>query len=146
MMAMVRAKWEQNGAALRAGATEAEIGAFERKQGVELPEDVADFFRAVDGMNEGDCDELGVRFWSLDELRPVVDELPAADGDTFKGYFVFGDYSMWAHGYAVRLDRMANDVVLVGGETAVTIAPSFREFLELYLSQPGRLFPENARA
>jgi hypothetical protein len=146
MMPMIRAEWERHGATLRAGVTDAEIGDFQRKRGVELPEDVADFFRAVDGMNEGDCDQLGVRFWSLDELRPVVEELPATDGHTFKGYFVFGDYSMWAHGYAVRLDRIANDVIIVGGQNPIPIAPSFREFLQLYLAQPDRLFPGNTRA
>jgi hypothetical protein len=146
MMPIVKAEWKRHGAELRAGVNDAEISAFESKQGVELPADVADFFRAVDGMSEGDCDKQGVRFWSLDELRPVVEELPGANDERFKGYFVFGDYSMWAHGYAVRLDGMANDVILVGGQNPVAVAPSFREFIQLYLTQPDRLFPGDARA
>jgi hypothetical protein len=145
-MPIVKAEWKRHGAAPRAGVTDAEIHSFERKQGVKLPEDVADYFRAVDGMNEDESDELGIRFWSLDELRPVVEELPAADGDAFKDYFVFADYSMWAHGYAVRLDQIANDVIIVGGEKPIAVAPSFREFLQLYLTQRDRLFPGNATA
>lgn len=146
VMPMVKAEWQRHGAAPRPGVTDAELEAFERKQRVELPEDVADYFRAVDGMNEDESDELGIRFWTLDELRPVVEELPTADGDAFKDYFVFADYSMWAHGYAVRLDQTATDVIIVGGENPIAVAPSFREFLQLYLTQRDRLFPGNARA
>ncbi len=145
VMSMVKDEWERQGGGARAGVTEVELEAFERKHGLELPEDVADYFRTVDGMSEDESDQLGIRFWSLDELRPVVEELPSVDAGAFKDYFVFADYSMWAHGYAVRLGQPGDDVIIVGGENPVAVAPSFREFLQLYLTQPERLFPGNGR-
>ena len=146
VMPMVKGEWERHGVSARAGVANVAIEAFERKHKIELPEDVADYFRAVDGMSEDESDQLGIRFWPLDELRPVVEELPAAEADPFKDYFVFADYSMWAHGYAVRLGQPVDDVIIVGGESPVAVAPSFREFLQLYLTQPDRLFPGNARS
>lgn len=142
---MIKSEWERHGAVVRAGVTTVGIEAFQRKYGVELPEDVADYFRAVDGMREDESDHLGIRFWALDELCPVVEALPTAKGSAFKEYFVFADYSMWAHGYAVRLGQLRNDVIVVGGDDPVAVAPSFREFLQLYLSQPDGVFPSNTR-
>lgn len=142
---MIKREWERHGVGLRAGATAVEIEGFERKHGIELPQDLADYFRAVDGMGEDEADQLGIRFWSLHELRRVVAELPTPEAGRFQEYFVFADYSMWAHGYAVRLGQPEDDVIIVGGDQAIAVAASFGEFLQLYLTEPDRLFPDNAR-
>jgi hypothetical protein len=142
---MVKAGWERHGIAARPGASALEIEAFERLHGTRLSEDVADYFRAIDGMNEDDVDQFSIRFWSLGEMRSAQEEVPTTNIDALRDYFVFADYSLWAHGYAVRLGEMGDDVIVVGGERPVAVAPSFGAFLELYVSHPERLFPNNPR-
>jgi hypothetical protein len=141
LLPLVKAEWKQHGVAPRPGASGVEIAAFERAHGILLSVDVADYFRAVDGMNETEADQFGICFWSLKKMRAAREEIPAAHAAAFESYFVFADYSLWAHGYAVRLGEAGDDVIIVGDESPVSIAPSFAAFFELYLQQPDRLFP-----
>jgi len=140
---MVKDGWKKAGVALRSGVAEANIRAFEKSYGIRLPPDVAEYFRSTDGMDKGDVDEHTIRFWPLSEMRPVLEEIPSARADIFDGYFIFADYSLWAHGYAVHLSDGTDDVIIVGEERPVTIAPSFVDFLELYVNDPAKLFPQS---
>lgn len=141
-MQMLKENWERHGIAARPGVSSLEIEAFERLHGTRLSEDVVDYLRAIDGMNEDEVDQFGIRFWSLGEMREAHEEVPTTDADALRNYFVFADYSLWTHGYAVRLGESADDVIIVGGEHPVAVAPSFSAFLQLYLRQPERLFPD----
>jgi hypothetical protein len=138
-MPRVVKSWNESAAALRPGVTMRDIERFERSFGVRLSEDVADYFRWVDGINEGEWDEHLIRFWPLDEVRPVLQEVPDAS-KRFRGYFVFADYCLWAHGYAVRLGSDEDDVVIAGAGRTNPGAPSFAGFLELYVTNPEGLF------
>jgi hypothetical protein len=145
LISMVKDAWRKSGVSPRSGATEASIQAFEQSYGIRLPADIAEYFRSTDGMDEDDVDEHTIRFWRLSEMRPVLEELPGANADLFGGYFVFADYSLWAHGYAVHLND-STDVIVVGGERPITVAASFGDFLELYVKQPIKLFPHSMKA
>ena len=145
LISMVKNAWKKSGVALRSGVTEANIKAFEQSYGIRLPADIAEYFRSADGMDESDVDEHTIRFWPLSEVRPVLEEIPSASADLFGGYFVFADYSMWAHGYAVHLND-GTDVIIVGGDRPITVASSFGDFLELYMNQPEKLFPHSTKA
>lgn len=137
----VRRAWAAAGIAEREGVTDADIRAFENRYGVRLPNDLAQYFKTVDGMNDGEYDDHPMHFWPLSKVRPVTAELSGADPVPYAGLFVFADYSLWAHGYAIRLvDVRANDVAIVGGAAPIWIASSFSEFLLAYARQPESLF------
>ncbi|HEY2410273.1 MAG TPA: SMI1/KNR4 family protein [Polyangiaceae bacterium] len=138
---LLRNSWRESGTVLRPGVTKEDIERFEKQHNVRVPEALSQYFQTVDGMEDGDTDAHDIRFWRLAEVQPVSAEIPDADLGQFPGYFVFADYSVWAHGYAVRLSQGANDdVVIVGGDHPVLVASSFKEFLAFYVHQPDKLF------
>src|SRR4051812_7461538 len=137
----VRRTWSSLGLILSPGATVEEIEAFERKYGVCLTDSVRSFYGVVNGMVEGNTDRSYIRFWPLSEVSPVSEELTLTDHQRaeLEGYFVFADYSMWVHGYAVQLSKGANtsdSVVIVDGESVRNISGSFAAFVEQYAKDP----------
>ena len=135
----LRNAWIEAGCGIRPGVTDDDIARFASVHDVGLPIDVAAYFRAVDGMHEGEHDMHVIRFWPLAEMKPALSELPEGD-QGLASYFVFADYSLWAHAYAVRLGAGPSDVVLVGAEKPFALAPTFAEFLDVYIARPELLF------
>ena len=128
----LKIRWEVSGTAIREGASLRAIQAFEDRYAVTFPPAFAEYLRTVDGMNSGETDERLLRFWKLEELRPVHEsrfDVP----ESYTGYFVFADCPLGEHGYAIRLLKGGNDVVLVGAEPLTLVAASFSEFLTAYL-------------
>jgi len=71
----------------------------------------------------------------LEEIRPLDDR------PSYAGYFMFADYSIWAHEYGVQCGSSnRSDVVLVGGQTPRTITATFPDFLACYLDDVDALF------
>lgn len=135
------ARWNTTGVRARRGNSLEDIRDFEERHGLFLPADLAEYFLAVDGMEQGCWDEHLIRFWPLQEVRPVLSELPEADPVAHDGFYVFADWSIWAHGYAIRLKGgSSNDVAIVGGEVARVVTTSFADFVEKYLRQPDALW------
>ncbi|MBI3826702.1 MAG: SMI1/KNR4 family protein [Candidatus Rokubacteria bacterium] len=136
-------KWSSAGLTIRPGAEEAALRDFERLHGVSLPEDFRLYLATVDGMHEMEWDSDLIHFWRLEEMRSLLEEISKVeDPEPLRGFFVFADHSIWAHGYAIRLTSDYDDagrVVLVHSRIG-TIAHSFTEFLQLYLDAPGDLF------
>jgi hypothetical protein len=128
-------RWTDSGAAVRPGNARAHVIEFERAQGVRLPADLAEYFARVDGMDEGSCDEHCIRFWPLAEVKTVGEELDDSRSAACRDYFVFADYSIWTHAYAIRVDP-GNEVVVVGGDEPIRVASSFTDFVGKYLTQP----------
>src|SRR5262249_51632366 len=107
-----------------------------------LPDDFAAYFRTIDGMDTAQSDQHEIRFWPLSEVRPLTTELNGATSQS-AGLFVFADFLLWSHAYAIRLaDGKANEIVIVGGDAPIRIADSFIEFLTAYCRQPELLFPK----
>jgi len=105
------------------GVSETALAAFEHEFSVSLPPDLRDYFLAVDGMPEDETDEEMIRFWKLEEVKALPTGAPnyaSADYiDNPESLFLFADYSLWAHAYAIRLlaapsDR--NEIFIIGGE------------------------------
>ena len=138
--------WLRQGIKLRRGATAAELGAFEVKYNIRLPEDLREYLATVDGFDSSEhlmTDSEVITFLGLDEIRPLSEYWPHVVADA-NNYFVFADYSLAAHVYAIRLDAAVggNDVVVVY-EQSVAVAGSFSEFIEGYLkSDIAVLFPD----
>jgi hypothetical protein len=122
-----------------------DVVVFEQRYRTSLPPVLKTLLLAADGMESGKYDNQFIRFWQLSEIRPAATELGSKPSVHLKDYFLFADYSISAHFYAVRLSEAApNDVVLVGGDHIIQVAESFASFLAMYVSQPKLLFPSAA--
>jgi hypothetical protein len=133
--------WLRYGMKLRLGASEVELREFEGKYNVLLPDDLKDYFLTVDG---SDLDENVIEFLRLAEVVPLSQtwsHKPEADS-----YFVFADYSISCHVYAIRLTKdltLGNPVFIAYDENPKQIADSFSEFVQGYLADDyGVLFPQ----
>lgn len=140
--------WLHQGVKLNAGASETELGAFERKYNVRLPEDLREYFATVNGfrgLEHWVTDENLISFLSLDEVQPL-NEYWSPDIAGGESYFVFADCSLSAHVYAIRLSGdsgRGNAVVAVYDSKPVKVANSFAEFAAGYLDgSKAILFPE----
>lgn len=146
LLSRLLAFWATHGVQAKPGTDKAELLTFQSANGIVLPEDMSQYFLHVNGMIENEMDPLyHLRFWSLLELKPVVDEidLPIYASDKYRLCYVFADYSLWSHAYAIHLsnDRShLNEVLAVGGETPKMVAHSFAEFVQLYLDRPEAIF------
>ena len=138
--------WLRQGVKLRPGAIVDEFTAFEARYNVRLPEDLREYFAAVNGFDGSEhwiTDDEVITFLGLDEMKPLSEywSTIVADSDS---YFVFADYSLSAHVYAIRLDTSgrANEVVVVY-DRLIKVAGSFSEFMTSYLENNRTvLFPE----
>jgi hypothetical protein len=142
---------ESHGSDCSSGASEARILEFEQKYSVVIPEDLRSYFAELNG-TAGDYAYGIVRFWSIDEVRTVKQEIAAAtppdmaviqamysepidDGENF---FVFADCLHESQLYAIHLSTsdMPNDIILLDGEKPTVVAESFSDFVERYLTAP----------
>ena len=134
---LVKTHWLGQGINVRRGATESEIAAYEARYQVCLPEDMREFFTVVNGFDNRDGEEVDndmITFFSLEEIKPLkaTDWGIAARAES---YFVFADWSISAHVYALRLskDCTASGPVVVVYDALVKVADSFTEFMRAYL-------------
>ena len=145
---IIKEHWLYQKLALQPGATEAELQAFEDQYRVRLPADVRGYFSAVNGMAE-DCagDALLINFWPLPELKRVTEAAPFCHIEAAESYFIFADFLIWSHAYAIRLSsdlRQPNPVIIVHG-APIQLADSFTEFMQEYLRHnEAVLFPRSS--
>src|SRR5690349_950957 len=142
----LRRHWASHDVDINAGVPKAELDSFESKHCVVLPEDLRDYFLCVNGMPQDVVDEGMIRFWMLEELQPLPQGAPAFSDPSYiqhpESLFLFADYSIWAHAYAIRLGSVSlqsNEVVIIGYKSPVTIAQCFSEFVDRYLTDKDRL-------
>lgn len=112
-----------------------------------LPMDLRDYFLCVNGMPSGVCDEVLIRFWMLEEVKPLSEGAPDFSSPRYinspESVFLLADYSIWAHAYAIRLSRNTelNEIFVVGGNSPILIFKSFSEFVDSYITDKYLLFP-----
>jgi hypothetical protein len=143
----LRKFWLRQGIKLNIGATE-ELGAFEVKYHVRLPLDLRAYFAAVNGFDGSEAwmaDNNVITFLQLDEVKPLGEYWSPELADA-NSYFVFADYSLGAHVYAIRLAKdsgTGNAVVVLYDSNPIKVANSFSEFVEGYLeNNHAILFPK----
>ena len=139
--ASLRRHWASHNLEINAGASEAELDSFEAKHGVVLPSDFRDYFLSVNGMPPDVVDDGMIRFWELGEVEPLPTGAPEYSEPGYienpESLFLFADYSIWTHAYAIRIGSVAlpsNEVVIIGYESPVAISSSFSEFVDRYLT------------
>jgi hypothetical protein len=140
--------WQRHGIKLNLGASEEELAAFESKYQVGLPEDLREYFATVNGFDGSEhwmTDENVITFLTLNEMKSLSEAWSPKIADAASS-FVFADYSLSAHVYAIRLfngSENDNPVVVAYDENPVKVASSFSEFVQGYLEDNNAvLFPE----
>ncbi len=143
----LRTHWALLKVEMNAGLPESAIREFEANYGVVLPADMRDYFLCVNGMPRDAVDTEMIRFWMLEEVKPLPQGAPAfANSDYIKSpesLFLFADYSIWAHAYAIRLTKLnqeRNAVFIIGPESPHLLCNSFSEFVDRYLTNKDLLF------
>jgi len=138
--------WRRQSVKLAPGATEEQFCAFEAEYKVRLPEDLRKYLGTVNGFDGSEhwmTDDQSITFFGLQEIKPLREYWSAKVVDA-DGYFVFADYSLSAHVYAIRLGDGSVDpncVVVVYDSKLVEVASSFAGFVEDYLENIAVLFP-----
>jgi hypothetical protein len=140
--------WLSQGIEVNPGVSKEELRAFESKYQVTLPIDLRDYFLTVNGMAQGVTDDALIRFWSLNEVKPIPEEAPDYSDPSYieeaESLFLFADYCIWSHAYAIRLSSRSespNPVIIIGDETPTRLFESFSALVNNYLSDPDRLLP-----
>lgn len=134
--------WRRFSLPPRAPASLAAVVAFEKQYSVTLPDQIRQYFLVTDGM-EADVDTTvaglrAVRFWPIAEVKLITNEVE--DPLPYTDCYLFADYLLWSHGYAIHLGQKGvGEVVLVGGPTPRRVAQSFSEFLAKYLDSPDEI-------
>jgi hypothetical protein len=126
------------------GASEAEIAAFERRYDVLLPADARAYFAQVNGVvggRDGAWDDEMIALWQLRDVRPLSEEVEHCPTPEAEQYFVFADWSIWAHGYVIRLSAssMEAPVYIAYHPQLERVTVSFDEFLRGYLRRDHRV-------
>ena len=146
----LKAYWAAQQISSGDGAPAAELASFEARYRVRLPPALRAYFAEVNGIRrtvafQAEMDQDLIRFWPLDEVRPLSVECPEnpapQDADSL---FVFADWSIAGWFYVVRLSKaeILAPTYIVDDERLNPVAGSFGEFLERYLARdPAVLFP-----
>jgi len=140
-------RWRAGNAAMRPGASEDAIEAFERRHSAPLPKDFRRYLQLANGAEP--ADDL-FAFWPIEDIRPVEIELAGVhpDQDLFPGCFVFCDWGIHAWLYAIQLQGSAERrgnvfVVEVNGTRRPPIAASFSDWVTKYLRDARELSPSS---
>ena len=151
-MQRLKNNWMSHGVEFNDGVSENALAAFEHKFGVALPLDMREFFLTANGLPEEVTDDEMIRFWMLEEVKPLPSGAPEFTTTDYidhpESVFLFADYSLWAHAYAIRLfstEVNRNEVFLIGGDYPILLFRSFSELLDSYLTDKSLLFPLRVR-
>lgn len=138
--------WENQGMAISKGCSDFDIREKETELGINLPQDIRDFYLFANGMAEmypNWPDAEGFIFWPLEALA-FVPELRQEDyHPKLKDCLVFADYlhSSWWYGFLLDNSHNGYSVVVIPHRGAFKkIAGSFLEFLELYYRDDEMLY------
>jgi hypothetical protein len=139
LLERLRAHWEAQDIKIGAGAREEEVAAFERAHNVVLPPLFREYMREMNGMVGSDMDSDLISFWPLALIRSVAELYDCEERNGERG-FVFADYLISSHDYAICLapDSTCPDIIVVPFHKQV--APSFEEFLRSYLEGNSEAF------
>jgi len=140
----VLAHYRANGGRTLPGASDDILSSFERDHEIQLPSEVAAFYRSINGA-ESFGDSL-FELWPLMQVGSVPEVVApwqnfgrlaqVLPGSTH--YFVFADCMIWSQLLAVRLrpPTSSTEVVWLCGSAYAKVAASFSDFWEKFISHP----------
>ena len=135
-------------------ATESDIQRFRDTHKLQLPDDLVEYFKTVNG-TDSKYDENFFQFYSLENFRSIEQMYHIWEGipdykavtkvlPDHQNCFVISDYSIHAISHAIRLspvESQGNDVYAICGATYTQVARSFTEFATLYVNNLSSLLP-----
>jgi hypothetical protein len=144
---LLKHHWLRHEVDTEPGVSESDLNNFESKYSVSLPTDLRDYFVCVNGMSPDVSDEALIRFWMLDEIKPISEGAPEYADQSYiqdpDSVFLFADYCIWSHAYAIRLSsekkQQPNTIFIIGYPPSIPIADSFSEFVDIYLKNKAQL-------
>lgn len=132
LLEQLREHWLAQNIEISGGASEEEVAAFERKHGVALPPLFREYVRELNGMAGSASDDHFIAFWPLARIQNVAQHnYREYQGDDAQQYFIFADYSIESHHYAIRLSPDAAALAptaFIYHKAELEVA-SFEEFL-----------------
>jgi hypothetical protein len=141
LLERLRRYWAEQGLDTGAPQSESELTNREQHYGVVFPSDVRAYFEALNGMARHlefhkEWDSELIRFFPLDEFRPLDEQWPGEQTPGVSDLFIFADYSISGWDYAVRMrGKGQGEVCVCYGEEIVPVTRTFSEFLERYLAR-----------
>ena len=137
--------------AVRPPASEEMISQIEQRYGVQLPEDMAWFYRAMNGMNWPTRPDNGwIRIWELESWHRVRDE-PSINRHPIypelQDAILLADHCDSSWFYAGQFSRSVGDlrIYLVDGlRPAKLVAGSFTAFVNSALTDAADIYPDAA--
>lgn len=128
------------------------LKSFEARFDVILPTDLRNYFSCVNGMPLGATDDALIRFWMLEEVVPLSQGAPEYSHPQYirnpDSLFLFADYSIWAHAYAIQLTTVSvesNKIYVIGYDSPILLVDSFSEFVDNYLINKELLLHQRAQ-
>ena len=126
------------GVAMRQPTNQRSIDAFGLRFGKHLPAAMGELLLSADGSAES-LDRRGFRLWPLEDIAPLKDTCFFDEAVGQRGYewFVFADYMVSSHGYAVDLgSKEYGAVFLVDGAAWHGVAKGIEEFVIRMIHEP----------
>jgi hypothetical protein len=144
-------QWRAEDIPIRPAVTSEAITDFELRYRVKLPSDMRIFYSTVDGMGDHYDDKTFLRFWPLEQIKPIPEHIHGcAEGiSDFDAYFVFFDHSIDVSLHAIRLERAVESEPSIArlSPPFLNSPPSldlqfnsFTDFLTAYRNAPDTLF------
>jgi len=136
--------WDAHDVRYLPGVSSDELLAFERKHGVDVPNDMHCFYITTNGTHvqwDTGQDHNSYDFYPLDGIAPDSD---------FRWAMTFANYRELSWWYAIDLSGgggLGRDAIYFMGSIEgypLIIAHSFAEFLDLYITSSLRLLPKGA--
>jgi hypothetical protein len=142
--ALMSAPFAYPDAKRRSPADPAALTDVESRFRVRLPSDVRAFYSRMDGTDMLDANHGLITLWPLDRWTRLDQEAPQYAESASPAAIVFADYSLWCWAYAAEFEPAGErtTVRIVGAGAGAPIAETFREFLELIVSNSRRLCGE----
>jgi hypothetical protein len=116
-----------------------DIATLELRYGVCVPDDLRRYFVVLNGGDhgaDGTIDNEMITFWNLSQFRPASEEFPELSFPDASRWFIFADYMIASHFYAIRLSSSRSDatpVAVLYDNSPVIVADSFSSFVTSYL-------------
>jgi SMI1 / KNR4 family (SUKH-1) len=141
--------WSGSEVRLGGPASLHDLAELEKKYAVRLPFDIRDYYLTANGFVPPlDQDKNGFSFWPLRKVRLVAEFEDAQwSSDETKNCLLFADYLSLSWGYVFQLSAVTTKtpIGIVGTATQHPkwIADNFGEFVDLYISDDPRLYPNS---
>ena len=135
-LAEIMRRWRLQGMQLNPGASDSELALLESLIGVALPQEVRDYFGAMNGMAEGESTDLMTSFWPIERI--VGDPQLNAGNDELGEFrdiaFADGMLDAWFIWLRVRGSAVTVFIDMAGLEL-----PSLEALFDRYLTDPATL-------